>query len=119
MVALLLAAGAVGTAPEDHAAGRRRTSSPSEPAPASLTATCRFADHEHRIVIVVTGVGLALREVRFTVAGGCRITVAEAPGGLQDLQPGAILRIGYRTAGDDRVAEAIDVLPKAGSEGRR
>ena len=79
--------------------------------PRSLTATCHAVDARGRTLEVVTGVGLAFRQVRFVVEAGCRITSAGSTLTLEELDPGEVVRILYRSTGEGNVAEAIVLLP--------
>ena len=109
----LLAGAACATAPV-HKPSRAAVS-----APGSLTATCHGVDTSSGTLSVITGVGFALREVRFQVDPGCDITVRGAPGRLIDLRPGEILHIRYRRAGDRDMAESIEALPPGEAGGAR
>ena len=110
---LLFAGAACGTAPLHKPSGAAVS------AAGSLTATCHGVDTSSGTLSVITGVGFALREVRFRVDPGCDITVRGAPGRLVDLRPGKVLYIRYRKAGDRDMAESIEALPPGEPGGAR
>ncbi len=83
---------------------------------ASLVATVHKVDTLTLTMEVITGVGLAVRMVRFAVAPDCQIAVAGAPAPLQAVDPGHVVRVRYRTIAPvwqeavKRVATSIERL---------
>ena len=85
--------------------------SPSQSAqgtPEVLTATVRALDTRAQTLEVITGVGHALRLMRFQVSPRCEIRVAGAAAQLRDLKAGNIVRIQYRQTPSAMMAERIE-----------
>ena len=97
-----------------------RTSGAATSESLSMTATCRAVDSQARTLDVVTGVGMALRLVRFRMSPECRIKAAAGvPVEAGNLKPGEIIRIRYQEKPDHKLAESIEALPAEAGGGAR
>ena len=90
--------------------------SPGSGSQIALTATLRSVDAKARTLEVVTGVGPALRVVKFSC--GERVLVKTAGGNapLAQLKPGDLVRVEYAKGAEGNVASTIEALawPAAG-----
>lgn len=84
----------------------------------SLRGTVR-AVREGAGVEVITGFHLALRVVFVRVDGQTRVTAADRPAELGELEPGQVVRIRLREGVEGPVAETIERLPSANGGGLR
>jgi hypothetical protein len=95
------------------------------PSPASgsaaptLTATVRSVDTQARTLEVVTGVGHALRVVKFAFGEGAEVKTAGGAASLVQIKRGDLIRIEFtKDAGVD-TAKTIEVLPRPEAGGAR
>jgi hypothetical protein len=78
------------------------------PAPQRMVGTVRTVDASARVIELTTGVGYAVRIIRFRVADDCRIMVPRGASALSSLTRGAYARVAF-VAGPAR-ARAPDHL---------
>ncbi len=87
---------------------------------ASMSGAVRAYDASARTLVVMTGVGYAIRSVRVEVPPGCQIRAAGAAVGSGALTPGTPVRVHYalaREAPDKKTAQTVEVLRPQGSRG--
>ena len=112
VISLLLIGASVGSA------WLQRSSQPASGEPPSLAATVRSVDAKKGTLDVITGVGLALRVVRFRVDEQCQIKVKGGAAKLTDLRPGEVVRLQYRKIDDRRMAQTIETLQFQAASGK-
>lgn len=84
----------------------------------TLTGTVRSVD-EGVGVEIVTGFHLALRVVHVRVDSGTRVTAADRPAELGELEPGQVVRILLREGVEGPVAETIETVRPGNGGGLR
>ena len=82
----------------------------------TLTATVRAVDAQGRTLQVVTGVGLALRVVKFSWNEETQVKVAGTPAAASALKPGDVVRVDYTRSESGNLAKTIET-PPARTEG--
>lgn len=85
--------------------------------PKTCTATLCAVNAGARTVDVITGIGHALRIVRFQTGEACLIKVGGAVAAMGDLKIGVIVRIHYRSTAGQELAESIETLSPKGQGG--
>ena len=105
ILALALLTALTNLAPAAHS----QTPAPST-APMRMIATVRAVDTKTRTIEVVTGVGYAVRILRFQVAENSRITVPWAAEHLSSFIPGTCVRIEYVDAPAEARASVYGVV---------
>jgi methenyltetrahydromethanopterin cyclohydrolase len=94
-------------------------SPPSGSAAPALTATVRSVDAQARTLEVVTGVGHALRVVKFAFDERTEVKSAAGTASLAQLKPGDLIRVGYTKDAGVNTAKTIEVLPRPDARGAR
>ena len=84
----------------------------------TMAATVRSVDTKQGTLDVITGVGLALRVIRFRVDKHCQIKVRGEAAKLTDLRPGEVVRLQYRKIDDRRMVQTIETLQFQSARGK-
>lgn len=89
---------------------------PGSSSPIALTATVRSVDAKARTLEVVTGVGPALRVMRFSCGERVLVKTAGGTAPLAQLKPGDLVRVEYAKGAEGNAATTIEALawPAAG-----
>jgi hypothetical protein len=87
-----------------------QTALPVPGTPKTLTATVRAVDAQERTVEVVTGVGLALRVVKFSWNEATQVKVAGATAATSALKPGQVVRVEYTRSESGNLAKTIETV---------
>ena len=85
----------------------------------TLTATVRSVDAPARKLEVITGVGPALRVVRFSYGERAEVNTARGMAPLAQLKPGDLVRVQYTKGADGMAAKTIEALPWPEAGGAR